>query len=470
VTVQPHVVVLGGGPAGCGAAYQLRRLGRAQVTLVERQSHFGGNAGGFEWAGQWLDFGSHRLHYTTEPFILANIRELLKGELLERKRNGRIRLRGKLVRFPFKPLDLLTSLDKRFASGVLMDMAAGKLRARQPTEGLSFADVLLQSLGPTICHSFYFPYARKIWGHEPEALSGIQAQRRVTVNSFAKLIKRILKPVGDGMFYYPRRGFGQITRAYADAAAELGADMRLNTSVERLEAPTSPDGRWKVRVSQGGTSRELEADYVWSTIPITMLARLTSPAPPAALTAATPGIDFRAMLLVYLQLDVDRFTATDAHYFPESKITITRLSEPKNYSDLATPAGSTVLCAELPCSPEDTTWTMSDAELGELVVRDIRTAELPLLRPPVAVHVKRLRHAYPIYLSGYERHFNQHDGWASSQPRLLTFGRQGLFAHDNTHHALYMAYCAVECLNDGVFDEVRWAEFRRIFATHAVED
>jgi len=466
----PHVVVLGGGPAGCGAAYQLRRLNRARVTLVERQGHFGGNAGSFEWGGQWLDFGSHRLHYTTEPAILADIQSLLEGDLLERKRKGRILLRGRLVRFPFKPADLLMSLDKRFASGVLFDMVAGKLGARKKSSGSSFADVLMQSLGPTICNSFYFPYARKIWGHEPDVLSGIQAQRRVTANSFTKLIKRILKPVGDGMFYYPRRGFGQITSAYATAAGQLGADMLLNTNVERLQAPSSPGGRWQVHLSHQGSARVLDADYVWSTIPITMLARLTSPAPPAELTGPTPGIDYRAMLLVYLQLDVDHFTPTDAHYFPERSISITRLSEPKNYSDLTTPAGSTVLCAELPCGPGDATWGMSDAELGELVVRDIRAAGLPLVRPPVAVNVKRLRHAYPIYLSGYERHFDALDTWASGQSRLLTFGRQGLFAHDNTHHALFMAYCAVECLTDGVFSEARWEGFRKIFASHVVED
>ncbi len=470
MTRRPHVVVLGGGPAGCGAAYQLRRLDRADVTLVERQGHFGGNAGSFEWAGQFLDFGSHRLHYTTEPAILADIRALLEGDLLERKRKGRILLRGRLVRFPFKPVDLLTSLDKRFASGVLVDMVAGRLGARKNSSGDSFADVLMRSLGPTICHSFYYPYARKIWGHEPEALSGIQAQRRVSANSFMKLIKRILKPVGAGMFYYPRRGFGQITTAYADAATRLGAAMLLNTNVERLQAPSSPEGRWQVHVSQQGIPRVLEADYVWSTIPITMLARLTTPAPPPELTGPTPGIDYRAMLLVYLQLDVDRFTPTDAHYFPETSIAITRLTEPKNYSDRGEPAGSTVLCAELPCAPGDATWTMSDAELGALVERDIRAAGLPLARPPLAVHVKRLRHAYPIYLSGYERHFNQLDEWAARQPRLLTFGRQGLFAHDNTHHALFMAYCAVECLTDGVFSETRWEGFRRVFATHVVED
>jgi hypothetical protein len=52
----------------------------------------------------------------------------------------------------------------------------------------------------------------------------------------------------------------------------------------------------------------------------------------------------------------------------------------------------------------------------------------------------------------------------------LSYGRQGLFAHDNTHHALYMANAAVECLAGGRFDAGKWADYRRIFATHVVED
>jgi protoporphyrinogen oxidase len=350
-----------------------------------------------------------------------------------------------------------------------MDMTAGTLRLRRRRGGDTFADVLVDSLGPTIVENFYGPYAPKMWGRDASELSGAQARRRVTANSFTKLMKRVFKPVGSGLFYYPRFGFGQITSAYASAAAARGAEIMLGTGVERLEPPTGGDTRWRVHVSTGGVPRVLEADYVWSTIPITMLARLTDGAPPP-LQAPTPGIEYRAMLLVYLQLDVDRFTPTDAHYFPEPGIAITRLTEPKNYSDRAVPRGSTVLCAELPCSPDDATWAMSDAELAELVLRDIRTAGLPLERPPVAVMVKRLRHAYPIYLSGYEEHFDAHDEWAGSQPGLLTFGRQGLFAHDNTHHALFMAYCAVDCLEGGRFDVRRWAACREVFATHVVED
>ena len=59
---------------------------------------------------------------------------------------------------------------------------------------------------------------------------------------------------------------------------------------------------------------------------------------------------------------------------------------------------------------------------------------------------------------------------SESLPDILTYGRQGLFAHDNTHHALFMAYSAVDSLRDGVFDRAKWRDYRRIFATHVVED
>ncbi len=128
------------------------------------------------------------------------------------------------------------------------------------------------------------------------------------------------------------------------------------------------------------------------------------------------------------------------------------------------------MCAELPCSTGDEHWTASDEDLATLVADDLASAGLPLARPPVSVHVKRLSHAYPIYLTGYEEPLATVDAYVSKIDRLLSYGRQGLFAHDNTHHALYMAYAAVDCLSDGTFDTAQWNRYRDEFATHVVED
>ncbi len=62
------------------------------------------------------------------------------------------------------------------------------------------------------------------------------------------------------------------------------------------------------------------------------------------------------------------------------------------------------------------------------------------------------------------------DQWVETVPKLLSYGRQGLFAHDNTHHALAMAYAAADCLEPSGFRADRWASYREEFEKHIVED
>ena len=158
---EPRVVILGGGPAGVGAARELARRKVGRALLLEQGAHFGGNAGSFRACEQWLDYGSHRLHPATEPEILADVRALLGEGMRDRPRHGRIRLLGKWIHFPLKPVDLLLRLDRSFAIGSLRDAVAKHLPGRPP-EGTTFASVLRANLGPTICDEFYFPYAVKI--------------------------------------------------------------------------------------------------------------------------------------------------------------------------------------------------------------------------------------------------------------------------------------------------------------------
>lgn len=468
MTRLPHVVILGGGPAGCGGAYQLRRTGKATVTLLEKQEVVGGNAASFQWGGQWLDYGSHRLHHTVAPEILADITRMLGNDFGDFARHGRIRLRGQWLHFPIKTTDLLQRLDRGFALGMARDMVISKLA--KPDEGNSFASVLRANLGPTMSEHFYFPYARKMWGREPEELSAIQARKRVSAGSFGKLIKRLLKPVGGGNYYYMREGYGQITRVYAQHARDAGAEIALGWGATRVERSPVDGFTWRVTATKDGSERTIDADYVWSTIPITLLARMMQLPADSPVLQAAAQIEYRAMVLVYVQLPVAQFTTTDAHYFPEENVRVTRLSEPKNYFRSTEPAGTTVLCGEYPCTVGDELWTASDAALAERMARDTATAGIPFPAPPKDVLIRRLPQAYPIYLSGYEVPLGVLDGWAASHPKMLTYGRQGLFAHDNTHHALYMAYAAVDCLRGMSFDERKWGEYRQVFKTHVVED
>lgn len=470
----PEVVILGAGPAGVGAAYQLARRAIARATVLEQRDTVGGNAGSFQVDGLWADYGSHRLHPACDPEILADLQELLGEDLASHPRHGRIRLRGRWIHFPLKPLDLLVHLPPQFALGVAGDTAR-KLFPRHESHPETFSSLLERALGRTICQDFYFPYARKIWGVPPEALSVTQARRRISANSLSKMFRKVasslpgLKPPGAGRFYYPRFGYGEISERLYKAALAAGAEFRFGARVAAIERRDK--NITGIRVLQGGQEHRMPASNVWSTLPITALVRAFEPQAPAAVLEAASKISFRGMILIYLVLEQHRFTEYDAHYFPEISIPISRLSEPKNYSLAPEPRDCTLLCAELPTDAGSPEWQMSDEELGKMLCRWLAETDLAISAPIRRAFTRRLPHAYPIYSVGYESQFDTVDRWLQEITGLLTFGRQGLFVHDNTHHALYMAYAAAECLqSDGGVDQAKWQEFRKVFETHVVED
>lgn len=468
------LVILGAGPAGTGAAYRLAQVGTRRAVVLEQRETVGGNAGSFELEGVRVDYGSHRLHPACDPEILTDLRALLGDDLLLRPRHGRIRLRGRWIHFPLKPLDLLLHLPKSFAFGVTTDMAR-KLASGGNNSPETFATVLERSLGRTICRDFYFPYARKLWGLPPEQLSVTQARRRVSANSLSKMVRKIassvpgLKPPGAGRFYYPRRGFGQICERLYEVAQKAGTDFLFGAKITAIER--DGDQITAVRYERNGEDYRIGSSLFLSTLPLTLLVKLIRPEAPAEILSAASQIDFRGMILIYLVLEEKQFTEYDAHYFPEESIPISRLSEPKNYSGTATPADCTVLCAELPANPDSPEWGMSDEELGKAMCAWLGQTGLPVRSRVRKVVTRRLRQAYPTYRAGYEEHFTAIDNWIGKLQGLLTFGRQGLFAHDNTHHALFMANAAVDCLGtNGKFDWKKWREYRKIFETHVVED
>ncbi len=434
------VAVIGAGPAGLLAALRARRAGHS-VVVHEAAPRVGGMAGSFEVDGVRVDFGSHRLHPSIRPDLLAEVRALLGDDLQTRPRNGRIRLAGRWLRFPLRASDLVRSLPPRLAARAAADAALAPTRRPKAD---TFAEVVRAGLGPTMADAFYAPYARKLWGVRGEELTGELARRRVSAGSPAAMAKRLLGARGDGpTFFYPARGFGQISERLADAVVDAGGEVRLRSPV------TSLDG--------------LDAGLVFSTLPLPALAAM----------AGGPATDltYRGMALVYLVLDRRPYTPYDAHYFPEIDLLFSRLSEPTNYRDSPQdPDDRTVLCAEVPCTVGDEQWSAADEALGQEVADGLAGAGLPLVAP-TAVHVERLPRVYPVYRVGFEEQLEPLLDWAHGLDRVVVFGRQGLFVPDNSHHALAMGADAAAALRaDGTFDRRQWDASLAAFRSNVVED
>lgn len=459
------LVVIGGGPAGLAAAWRAARRG-IKVTLFERGDRVGGLGASFDIAGMRVDHGSHRLHPSIPPEILSDLRSVLGNDLQARHRNGRLRVAGTWVQYPLRAGNLASELPPAITARIMRDSATGSFRRPHAD---TYAEVLRAGLGPTLYDQLYGPYAKKLWGVSGDRLAGEQARRRVSADTAWKVARRLIRhspSEGRGhVFYYPRRGFGQIAEVLAEAATAAGAEVRLSAEVDGIRAVEDE----VIVTTQDGDV--VTAGHAFSTLPLPQLAQICRPAPSLTDMEAATRLRFRAMLLVYVVHAGGRWTPYDAHSIPGPETPVTRISEPANYRvSSADPTDMTVLCAEIPCSMTDDVWGLSDDALGDVVDEAMARTGLPKAHR-VHVETRRLGQVWPIYRKGFERDLAAIDHWSRMLRRVVSFGRQGLFVHDNTHHAMQMGYEAVDALrDDGRFDRYAWTEARERFSHHIVED
>jgi protoporphyrinogen oxidase len=387
---------------------------------------------------------------------MATLRELLGDDLQRRPRHGRISMSRRFVAFPPRPFDLVRHLPPSVSARLAYDMATARGRRR---DDANFASVIETSLGPTMLSQFYAPYVEKLFGVPAAHLDAELARRRVGARGTGGLVKRVLRPAPErAVFYYPRRGYGQICDVLADAAVGAGAQIETGAEVIALDG---------ARVTT--RSATYDASVVCSTLPLPVVARVANA--PVEVADAAARMTTRAMTFVYLALPAAQWTPFDAHYFPELDVPMSRVSEPKNYRSSSTdPRDVTVLCAEVPCAVGDDWWSLGADDAGAQV-RDALMRTGLAVPEPVAVEVRRAPNVYPVYRTGYRDAFDVVDAWANTLPDFVHYGRQGLFAHDNTHHALAMAWAVADALDDD--DRVvpeRWRRARAAFASHVVED
>jgi len=472
--MRPKVIILGAGLAGLSLArYLLMRSDlNTDIEIIESKSFVGGLSASFESEGIVFDFGSHRLHPSAPQFVLDDIKTVLEDDLLKRRRTGRICLDGRFIVFPISLLDAAMHLPFAFVAGMVKDTINGMFIHRtDPPQ--NFAEAAEHALGRTLCKSFYFPYARKLWGLDPTEISTEQASRRISAGNLLQVFRKAVSRTfqqrlsSSSSFYYPRRGFGQIAKAFADEIRKMGGNIRLSSSVcgihlNKNRVSGISIASKKNRLQNETTEIEkLSADFVFSTIPVNMLVQMIDAGAPERIIQSAADLKFRGMLFVCLVLKMQQLTPYDGHYFPNEDIIFARISEPKNYSGATEPAGLTGLCAEIPCNTGDEIWNAPDGEVIERVVDDLQKIGFSVKSFVKTAFIRRSPNVYPIYDLNFRKNLEELYAYLDGLTGFATLGRQGLFLHNNVHNSIEVAYGASECLkSDLQWDAKRWESFR----------
>ena len=96
-------VIVGAGPAGLTAAYELSKAGQAVVVLEADPQYVGGIARTVAYKGFRFDIGGHRF-FSKSREVEDLWTEIAGDDMLQRPRSSRIYYRGQFFSYPLKPL------------------------------------------------------------------------------------------------------------------------------------------------------------------------------------------------------------------------------------------------------------------------------------------------------------------------------------------------------------------------------
>ena len=228
---RPNCVIVGAGPAGLTAAYELSKFGYPSVIL-ESDDTVGGISRTCQYKGYRFDIGGHRF-FTKVDYVQELWQEILEDEFLKRPRLSRIYYRQKFFDYPLKPVNALLGLGPVEA----VRIGGSYLRAQiwPDRDVVNFEQWVSNRFGKRLFQIFFKSYTEKVWGMPCEEISADWAAQRIKNLDLLTTLRNALfgsKTSGHGEiittlideFHYPRHGPGQIVGGLQEEARSARND------------------------------------------------------------------------------------------------------------------------------------------------------------------------------------------------------------------------------------------------------
>ena len=448
-----RTVIIGAGPAGLTAAYELSSHGLSSVVL-EAGNMVGGLARTEEYKGYSFDIGGHR--FFTKLSLVENLwREILPDDFITRPRLSRILYNSRFFRYPLDPVDALLGLGIRESVRCGFSYFAAQLSWNKPEE--NFEHWVTNRFGRRLFGIFFKSYTEKVWGMPCSQIGAEWAAQRIRGLSPRSMLWDAIRPKPRDKqkvvktlvreFQYPRRGPGMLWNRTREIVESRGSRVVLNAPVDRI--------RWEpgrvLSVRAGG--QEYAGDHFISTMPIRDLIQALDPEPPPYLLKAADDFKYRDFLTTCLICEGTNLFPDNWIYIHDPRVKVARIQNYGNWSPEMLPEpGKSCLGMEYFCREGNALWRSSDADLIALGRQEVSQLGLVPAGAVLGGTVLRVPKAYPVYGERYRHGLSAIRRFLSAVPNLQLVGRNGMHRYNNQDHSMLTAVLAARNIMGGSHD------------------
>lgn len=507
---QPVALIIGAGPAGLTAAYELLQKSDVKPIVFEKSEYMGGIARTVNYKGNRIDIGGHRFFSKSDRVMdwWLDIMPMECGEadrqqiayqgkrrdvvsspqgpnpeqedlvMLVRSRKSRIYFLRKFFDYPLK-----LSGDTLSKLGLLRTFRIGCSYMRSVVSQIkpekNLEQFFINRFGRELYLTFFKSYTEKVWGIECREISaewGAQRIKGLSIlktlkHAFGKLLPNRSQDVAQKQtetslierFLYPKLGPGQLWEEVARRVQAGGGEVHTHMNVRRVFVDGERISGIEVENTQTGEVQRFDGDYIFSTMPIKELIRDLDVNVPAEVKEISEGLIYRDFITVGLlveELEVSEKTPQGKQlikdnwiYIQEPDALVGRLQIFNNWSPYMVADSSKVwIGLEYFCFETDDLWKMSDADLVELAKKEMSQMGIIQAGKVRDATVLRMPKTYPAYFGSYDR-FPELRNYLDRFTNLFLIGRNGMHRYNNQDHSMLTAMVAVENILAGVTDK-----------------
>ncbi len=492
-----RAVIIGAGPAGLTAAFELLTRTDIMPVVLEKSDYIGGISRTINYKGNRIDIGGHRFfsksdrvmqwwlnilpmqaidgagakityqrQSTTVPASTCPADAADDRVMLVRHRKSRIYFMRSFFEYP-----ITLSGDTLRKLGLLKTIRIGFSYLRSvffPIRNeTNLEQFFINRFGRELYLTFFKSYTEKVWGIDCSAISAEWGAQRIKGLSIYKTIVHVLKKLVPKrqediaqkdvetslieQFLYPKFGPGQMWEEVARRVQHLGGQILMHWSVEEIEHEEDTVTAVIARNSQTGELQRFNGDYFFSTMPVKELVAQMNPPAPSAVREISDGLMYRDFITVGVLCDRIKLRETSGElvkdnwiYIQEPDVLVGRLQIFNNWSPAMVADPSKVwIGLEYFCNEGDSLWERTESELIELAKSEL--ASMNILDPQNVMDatVIRMPKTYPAYFGSYER-FPEVISWANEFENLFLVGRNGMHKYNNQDHSMLTAMTAVD--------------------------